>query len=511
MSDWTSGYVAEIGYTYGYYRELNPARQNLAFLNAGLIPPTSGIHCELGFGQGVSINIHAAAANSEWHGTDFNPSQASFAKFLASQSESNANLKDQAFEDFCERPDLPEFDSIGLHGIWSWISDANRQTIVDFIKRKLKVGGALYISYNTLPGWSVFAPIRHLLSDHASKMGSPGKSVITKVNEALIFAQELIDTQPIYSKENPKVVEKLDRLKLQDKHYLAHEYFNKDWHPMHFTTLADWLAPAKISFACSANYLDHIDAINLSAKQLNLLNEIADPHFKQGVRDFIVNQQFRRDYWVKGARKISPVEQQELIKNEKIVLITPVADITFKITGSLGEADLTKDIYMPILNVLSDYQVKSIEELASKLENTNITYPQIVQACIVLIGLGHLEPARDLKSIEKSYSACLKLNKALIQKAKTSSEIAYLASPVTGGGVAVNRFQQLFMLAQSEGELSLENWADMAWKNLSLNNQKIMKDGKPLDSEEENKEELKKQALEFSETKLPLLKALRVI
>jgi hypothetical protein len=57
MYDWTSGYVADIGYTYGYYNELNPNRATLAFLNAGYAPPTLGAHCELGFGQGLSLNI----------------------------------------------------------------------------------------------------------------------------------------------------------------------------------------------------------------------------------------------------------------------------------------------------------------------------------------------------------------------------------------------------------------------------------------------------------------------
>ena len=64
MSDWTSGYVADIGYTYGYYNELNPHRGTLAFLNAGFVPPTTGVHCELGYGQGLSVNIHAAASGS---------------------------------------------------------------------------------------------------------------------------------------------------------------------------------------------------------------------------------------------------------------------------------------------------------------------------------------------------------------------------------------------------------------------------------------------------------------
>ena len=34
----------------------------LAFLNAGLALPATGTACELGFGQGVSANIHAAAS-----------------------------------------------------------------------------------------------------------------------------------------------------------------------------------------------------------------------------------------------------------------------------------------------------------------------------------------------------------------------------------------------------------------------------------------------------------------
>ena len=39
MTDWTSGYVADIGYTYGYYLELNPQRVKLAFLQEPLQNP----------------------------------------------------------------------------------------------------------------------------------------------------------------------------------------------------------------------------------------------------------------------------------------------------------------------------------------------------------------------------------------------------------------------------------------------------------------------------------------
>jgi len=121
MSSWTAGYVADIGYTYGYYTELNPLRVRLAFLNAGLVAPEVATACELGFGQGLSANLHAAASQVEWFGTDFNPAQAAFAQELSRIADCGAQLYDQSFDAFCGRPDLPEFDYIGLHGIWSWI------------------------------------------------------------------------------------------------------------------------------------------------------------------------------------------------------------------------------------------------------------------------------------------------------------------------------------------------------------------------------------------------------
>jgi hypothetical protein len=58
---------------------------------------------------------------------------------------------------------------------------------------------------------------------------------------------------------------------------------------MHFATMSQWLSPAKMDFACSAHYLDHIDALNLNVEQQTLLKEIPDATFKESVRDFMVN------------------------------------------------------------------------------------------------------------------------------------------------------------------------------------------------------------------------------
>ena len=54
-------------------------------------------YLELGFGQGLSLNIHAAAYDGEYWGTDFNPTQAGNARELAAASGANVNVFDASF------------------------------------------------------------------------------------------------------------------------------------------------------------------------------------------------------------------------------------------------------------------------------------------------------------------------------------------------------------------------------------------------------------------------------
>ena len=512
MSDWSAGYVADIGYTHGYYTELNPLRVQLAFAHAGLAaPPAVGTACELGFGQGVSVNVHAAASLARWHGTDFNPAQAAFAQELAAASGAPVHLADDAFADFARQPDLPGFDYIGLHGIWSWISDENRAVIVDFVRRKLKVGGVLYISYNTLPGWASFAPMRHLMTQHAEVLGAEGRGIVSRVDGAIDFAERLLQTQPAFARANPQVAGRVEAIKGQSRQYLAHEYFNRDWLPMHFATMAQWLEPAKLQFACSANFLDHVNAINLSAQQQTFLNEIPDEQFRQSARDFMVNQQFRKDYWVRGARRLSVLQQAQALRQLRVVLTTPRSLVPTKVQGALGEATLTAAVYGPVLDALADHKPRTLAQIDAVVQQQGVAFAGLQEAVLILSGAGHLALAQDDAVAAKARKQTDRLNAHLLGLARGSNDIAYLSSPVTGGAVAANRFEQLFLLAGAQGRKQPADWAQAAWQVLQLTGQRLVKDGKALEAEADNLAELTRQAQEFAEKRLPVFRALQVV
>ncbi len=510
MTDWTDGYVADIDYTFGYYTELNPLRLRLAFLNMGLHFPEVGTACELGFGQGMTVNLHAAASVVKWFGTDFNPAHTQFAQQLTEVSGSNAQLFEQAFAEFCSRADLPDFDYIALHGVWSWISEENRAVIVDFLCRKLKVGGVVYVSYNTQPGWAAMIPMRNLLLEHADIMGSKGQGSVARFNSALHFAEKLLATSPAYIRANPHVSERLKELGNHNGSYLVHEYFNRNWQALSFSKTAQSLSAAKLTFACSAHYLDHVDTLNLTDEQQNLLDTIPDALFRETVQDFCTNQQFRRDYWVKGAVRLTLLEQTEALRAQRVILAQARMDVSFKVTGSLGESTLHESIYNPILDVLSDHQVKTLAQIEQAVGTLGVNFDQMIQALMVLIGAGVLFPAQDDAMIAKAKQQTDQLNAYLCDKARGNAALLCLASPVTGGGIVVSRFSQLFLLARLQGKTQPEQWAQFVWSILATQNQCLIKDGIIIETASDSFAELLLQAQSFADKQLPILIALGI-
>jgi hypothetical protein len=275
--------------------------------------------------------------------------------------------------------------------------------------------------------------------------------------------------------------------------------------------MAEWLEPAKLTYACSAHYLDYVEAVNLTAEQQAFLADIHDPMFKQTVRDFMVNQQFRRDYWVKGARRLSPLEQAEGLRDQRLLMTAHRPDVSLKVTGALGEANLTEAIYTPLLDLMADHKTRTLAQIEQAVKDAGITFAQLIQVVLVLCGNGTFSAVQDDTATSKAKKHTDKLNTHLMLKARSSNDITFLASPVTGGGVMIGRFQQLFVLAIQQGKKKPEDWAAFVAQILAAQGQKIVKEGKPIETPEEQLTELTTQAQDFATKQLPIMKALQVI
>jgi predicted O-methyltransferase YrrM/methyltransferase-like protein len=503
---WNEGYVAEVNYTYGFYGELSPSKLALAatLKSVQSINVNQAFnYCELGCGRGYSANLLAAAyPQAQFYANDFNPSHVIEAKTLAEAAGTrNLHFFDDSFEDFINQ-ELPNFDFIVLHGIYSWISAKNRQAIVNFIRKKLKVGGLVYISYNALPGWAAAMPMRSLMLRHGQLSSEP---ILNRITQALNFTGQLLEANANYFVQNPILKNRFERLKDQNPNYLAHEYFNQEWNSFYFDEVAKELEVAKLNFIGSAHFPDHVDTVNLTAAVQTKLAQINDPIFREIVRDFCLNTQFRRDIFGRGKLSLTAQEQVQQLQSTRFALVTASANIKFEHQFPLGEVKLQEEIYGPICTTLATGAL-TLGELQNHPQTQHITLNSLYQALLILIGVGYIHPAVNETTRKQRQKSTDAFNMAVKTKALYSDEMNYLASPLVGTGVAVNRLEQLLLLAKSRKQSGPE----FLWQVLSSQGKKVVTDGKTLETEEENLAYLHSAAEEFERDRLPILTLLGI-
>ena len=161
-------------------------------------------------------------------------------------------------------------------------------------------------------------------------------------------------------------------------------------------------------------------------------------------------------------------------------------------------------------DLMADNKTRSLAQIEQSIAGSAINFSQILQAVIVMCGAGHLVQVQDDHLVAKAKKRTDKLNSFLLNKARSSNETSFLASPVTGGGILLDRFQQLFRLALAQGKKHSDEWAGYSWQILSTQGQKLVKGSTTLETADENLAELKLQASRFAERHLPIVKALQI-
>jgi SAM-dependent methyltransferase len=491
MSDWGEGYVTEVSYAYRYQQQLLPRLLSFATLSRGVAAPGGGSEklrvLELGCGQGVSANI-IAAANPELDYTaiDFNPEHISGAQAVAvAAGTPNVHFVETSFEDVANDRSTGFFDVITLHGIYSWVSAANREHIVRIAREKLRTGGMLHLSYNTYPGWATVEPIRRMFRDVASD--NPNAPIFDRLDEGFRLFDLLANLKSQYIESVPNLVSRVQYFKKDDRKYVAHELLNEErTTTFHFADVVADMARAKLSYVGSAFLWDHLDGLHLTDEQREFLATIRNPIRRESFRDLIVNQHFRRDIFAKGALPISGPRLEEAWSNLRFGLSTSAANVPRASEGAKLPGEYHA-IHEHVLEKL-DSGPRSGRELLNGLE-MDAASPAFRRVMIWLVGQGncHVVPPEDNEAERNQRTEAL--NRVILNNLNGIHDWNNLASPVLGEAVGVDVVTQLMLLSAREKSADAVGFI---WNGLKSRGNKVVKDGKPLDSEEENLAELRR-------------------
>lgn len=513
MQNWNQGYVTDISYTTGYYGTLNPLRIKLCFLAQRLLPPKIETACELGFGQGITLNFNAVSANASWYGTDFNPSQAYFAKNLSQISQAPLKVYNDSFGDFLKRDDLPQFDFIALHGIYSWVSNEVREQILEFIAKKLNIGGVCLISYNCQAGWASVEPLRDLLRTYSNYFAPLGKTSSNRAKEGLDFVNDLMSLPCTQTIKNDKLSSVLATLSRMDNTYLAHEFLNEYHQPFNFLGISQILSKAKLEFASYANFADHLTNIQFLPEEKEILSQVSHNRATyEMVKDLMFATSFRSDYWAKGTIPISIEQTLEELEKLKIVLTIPRSKANFEIKAHRGNFKLSEEFYTPILDCLSQNEPVEVSEIKATLESTlkrKVQFSELIESLIALSSKDYIKLVQEDSHIQASKEYAKNLNSYILKQSLQSQvQIHHLISPITGEAVGLNRFEMMFLYASTLFDKP-EEWVKFISDHIDKSGEKLLRDDKEL-SKEETMEEFQKQAKNIQEW-LPLFKKLHLL
>jgi len=176
---------------------------------------------------------------------------------------------------------------------------------------------------------------------------------------------------------------------------------------------------------------------------------------------------------------MAPMAARERWLATRFVLTSLRDDIELTFDTPLGRFQLRSEIYQPVIDAFAGGPL-SLREVVERLPKSDLGWASLSDAVKVLVGQGHLAPALPAEDEAIRQKSAQAFNAAVMARAKETSELRYLASPVTGGGVRVDPLTQLYMQAKRKGI------ADPAalLASLATANESFEKDGRKLSADE---------------------------
>jgi len=515
MPGWDDGYVTDVPYTTNFYREITPVWLATACLLLGQRAPDLTRpfrYADLGCGHGFTALIVAAShPQAEVWGFDFNPAHVEWATRLAAAAGlDNARFVETSFADLAARAEtaLPAFDFMVAHGVASWISPENLKLMLDVIRQRLRPGGLTYLSYNVTTGWSGMVPLRRLmwmLTD-----ASPARTDLAAAG-ALDFIERMRQAGALFFHGNPRVDSRLDDIRRQDPRYIAHEYLNRDWHPLMFADMAEAMRDTRCNFVGSATLSENVDALSAPDTMLPLLGEAADQVLRETLRDFAGSQSFRRDMYRRGLAPIGGSEHAALLDEMVLAPLGQTVPDPITFSTPVGTVTGRPEIYRPLFDMLAG-GVLTLRQIREAPPYAGRPLGELLQAITLMIAGGYAHPVRPDGITAPAREAAHRLNQVLALENIHGGDLPRLAAPLIGSALQVDLLETLMV-----GELlaglkpTLPNLTLAVMSALERSGRNIQREGKPVTDPDEIRSMAGDIAQRFLDRRMPVLHMLGIL
>ncbi len=413
------GYIADIPYIRNFIRELAPAWLDHVALVGGFVPPgreNSFAWCDLGCGNGVTAAILAATHPSGiFRGIDAMQEHIGFARsFAADACISNVSFDALDFDSAIEA-DYPGFDYIVSHGVYTWVSETVRRSLRRFIDRHLKPGGLVYVSYNAMPGRAADLPWQRLVRTLGRTL--PGNSQ-ERVMAAVQVARSLTALKAPALILSPLAVSLNEKPESFSSAYLAHELMNANWEPICVTEMRAAMREIGLQPVGSATLIENHDSFVLRRAAREVLADIADEDARELVRDYFLDQCFRRDVFIREGTRLSEGDRKSRLLRSAFFLARRKDAVEYQMKTPAGTVKFDNRTARHIVGALAGGPRRLAE----------IAHPDIPERDLIA-NILVLTSARTVWPVNPDNVSTDALNAAILRRRGGEQEIPWTALP----------------------------------------------------------------------------------
>ncbi|MGH6933572.1 MAG: methyltransferase regulatory domain-containing protein, partial [Dongiaceae bacterium] len=235
--------------------------------------------------------------------------------------------------------------------------------------------------------------------------------------------------------------------------------------------------------------------------------DVTDPVLRETIKDFVINQQFRRDIFVRGAPRLDKRKMLDAMSQHRFVLSRARAQCSESMKVPAGSVKLSKG-HFKLIDALADGP-RSIRDLMSNPEIRAMgDVADVVRSIAVLVGVGHISPAVSQAAETAARKSSRGFNDVVLARMLKGDSLSNLASPVLGNTVSTDQMERFFLAALRHNRKDMDAYA---WEIISKRGESLAKQGKTLKTPEENQAELKRMAEHFQKNRLPVFTQLGIV
>ncbi len=448
------GYVLDTSYADTFFQELSPAWLNYARAVNGvpskpLDQPFTYIELGAGFGHSTVVNA-AAFPHGEFHACDFNPEHVAGGRgYAEALGLRNIQFHEASFERLLQT-ELPMFDFVVLHGVYSWVGAEARAAVRQLIRDKLAPGGLVYVSYNCMPGWASELPVRRLLVELAAAASGESSE---KMRHAVQVLTQMNDRGVRYFDANPEAARAIESYARVPPKYLAHEFLNETWQPFYSIDVIDELAEAGVSFIGSATLADNHPMLLVEESAAEAMKGLSSPRQQHLALDFATNRRFRRDVFVRSDTPRSQIDAARALNAVVVGCIGDPQQLSTRVKVPRGQISFQPDFIDELKSLLRNGSItlgKATAELGGKSRNV----AEIVRNLAFLVAGGALTPFARVfhhelpAEVRRPANAIVERSLACIIEQRAARAIP---SELLGNGVLVKPLEALAIIELLSG------------------------------------------------------------